>query len=227
MLSPFETDDDQPPATLPERVDDVLLRLDEMRNRPGAAAVSVVVVLGLLGLAWWLSRPSQVIPVEQRIPEATLEPEPFESPLDAPLIVHMTGAVSEPGVFSLPPGSRVLDAIDAAGGPTSEADLQRLNLAAALSDGVQIWLPRVGEVLPPDSPPGLNGRVDREPGSVNINLASASELERLVGVGPATAAAIVKHRDDNGLFSSPEGLLDVRGIGPAKLAAMIDQVVIR
>ncbi len=145
-----------------------------------------------------------------------------------------TSSARSPGPESspCPAGARILDAVEAAGGATDEADLQRINLAAGLSDGAQIRLPKIGENT--ESLPlvvgGDSGGLEGDgPGSglVNINLASAAEMEALLGVGPALAAAIVEHREKNGPFASAESLLDVRGIGPAKLEAMIEQVAVR
>ena len=113
------------------------------------------------------------------------------------VVVHVTGAVSRPGVVTLPPGSRVTDAINAVGGASAEADTQQLNLARVLTDGEQIRVPRIGEVLPDTAPqpggdaasgartaPGKSGGGGAS-GTININTASASELEKLPGIGKA------------------------------------------
>ncbi len=229
MLPTFGPDDDLPPATLAERIDDALIRLDEYRSRPGATALAVLAIVVLLTGGWWIGRPRSAGPVEDLIPSVALTPTTLGSGLGDPLIVHVVGEVDSPGVFTLPAGSRVLDAVEAAGGPTSEADLQRVNLAAGLSDGVQVRLPKIGETQT-EMPAGISGQGVGEgsgSGVININLASAAQLEALAGVGPATAKAIVAHRDEHGPFTSADGLLDVSGIGPAKLAAMVDQVSVR
>ena len=154
------------------------------------------------------------------------------------VFVHVTGAVARPGVVTLRAGSRVADAVDAAGGATADADTEQLNLARVLSDGEQIRVPRVGEVLPDPAPqltgtagPGA-GAASGKPGdggasgTVNINTASASELEKLPGIGPALAPRIVEYRDSHGPFATVDALTDVPGIGKAKLEAPREQATV-
>jgi competence protein ComEA len=143
------------------------------------------------------------------------------------LLAHAAGAVARPGVYSLAPGSRVGDLLAAAGGPVGAADVDRLNLAAPLADGTRVYVPVLGEPVPPSvlGPEGATAG-DGSDGPVDLNTADASLLEELPGVGPATAAAIVAHREQNGPFQSVDDLLDVRGIGDAKLAALRDLVVV-
>ena len=154
------------------------------------------------------------------------------------VVVHVTGAVSRPGVVTLPPGSRVTDAINAVGGASAEADTQQLNLARVLTDGEQIRVPRIGEVLPDPAPqpggaatpsartaPRKSGDGGAS-GTVNINTASASELEKLPGIGPALAQRIVEYRDSHGPFASVDALTDVPGIGKAKLEGLREQATV-
>ena len=155
----------------------------------------------------------------------------------AELVVHAAGAVAVPGVHRVAPGSRVADLLAVAGGPAGDADLDRVNLAAALVDGERVWFPRIGEVVPPavvSSPaggsagPSAGGPSAGGPSAgeaspadpIDINTATAEQLDTLPGVGPATAAAIIEHRERNGAFRSVDGLLDVPGIGEAKLARL-------
>jgi len=135
-------------------------------------------------------------------------------------------------------GSRVTDAINAAGGAAPDADAEQLNLARVLTDGEQIRVPRVGEVLPDPAPQSAgaagsgtsaaSGRPDGggSSGSVNINTASTSELEKLPGIGPALAQRIVEYRDSHGPFASVDALTDVPGIGKAKLEALREQATV-
>jgi competence protein ComEA len=150
------------------------------------------------------------------------------------VVVHVVGAVTAPGVQRLPQGARVVDAVDAAGGAGPDADLGRINLAAPLIDGQQVYVLRLGEPVPvPPSGPAAGTASGSDGGSddtgaaagtapVDINTASAAQLEELPGVGPTTAAAIIDHREQNGPFASVDDLLDVRGIGEAKLDALRD-----
>ena len=154
------------------------------------------------------------------------------------VVVHVTGAVIRPGVVTLGEGSRVNDAIGAAGGISPDADTQQLNLARVLTDGEQIRVPRIGEVLPDSAPqPGAavtpgTGTAPGKPaagsasGMVNINTASASDLEKLPGIGPALAQRIVEYRDSHGPFASVDALTDVPGIGKAKLEALREQATV-
>jgi competence protein ComEA len=147
------------------------------------------------------------------------------------VVVHVAGAVMSPGVRRLPAGSRVTDALDAAGGALPEADLLRINLAAPLADGQQVYVPKPGEEVPVAAGPGLpggagaagsGGAVPSTP--VDLNTATAEQLDTLPGVGPATAAAIIAHREQHGPFTSVDQLVDVRGIGEAKLEQLRDLV---
>lgn len=152
--------------------------------------------------------------------------------VDAPLVVHAAGAVLTGGLHDLPPGARVADLLAAAGGSSSDADLDRLNLAAPLADGQRVWFPRVGEEAPPPvaspdggAPSAAGAAAPGEGGApVNVNTATADELDALPGVGPSTAAAIIEHRERVGPFVVVDDLLQVSGIGDAKLAQMRDLV---
>ncbi|HET6953611.1 MAG TPA: helix-hairpin-helix domain-containing protein [Acidimicrobiales bacterium] len=146
------------------------------------------------------------------------------------VVVHVVGAVVTPGVQRLPSGSRTVDAVDAAGGTVPEADLARLNLAAVLTDGQQVYVPRLGEVAPPvaagGAAPGAPGGPATAAAPVDLNAATLAQLDELPGIGPTTAQAIIDHREQNGPFASVEELLDVRGIGDAKLEQLRDLVTV-
>ncbi len=154
--------------------------------------------------------------------------EPVVEPTVEPVVVHVAGAVTGPGVYRLQAGARVHMAIDAAGGAAADADLDGLNLAALVADGQRIYVPVVGEVDPaavPSAPPG-SADVDVPAGPLDLNRATATELETLPGVGPATAAAIVDDRERHGPFASVDELDRVPGIGPAKLDALRGLVMV-
>ena len=144
-------------------------------------------------------------------------------------VVHVTGAVTAPGVVTLPAGARVTDALNAAGGAAPDADVEQLNLARVVVDGEQIRVPRQGETLPPAPPAQAGtsatagagaGSGGSAGGQVNINTADATVLEALPGVGPALAKRIVDYRAEHGPFASVDALIDVPGIGQAKLEAL-------
>ena len=137
------------------------------------------------------------------------------------VVVHVDGAVRSPGVYELEEGARVRDAVQAAGGLAEGADTSAMNLAALVSDAQKVYVPHKGEEVPPDLSTE-SGQGERA--LININTASAEELDELPGVGESTARAIIEDREKNGPFSSPEDLMRVSGIGEKKferLEAMI------
>jgi len=149
-----------------------------------------------------------------------------ESEKATSVTVHAAGAVARPGVYVLAADARVADVVTAAGGATPEADVDQLNLATRVADGDRVYLPRRGET-PPAAPSA--GSAPSGPGGgpassravvLDLNTAAAGQLELLPGIGPALATAIVEHRNRNGRFRSVDDLLDVPGIGPAKLATL-------
>jgi competence protein ComEA len=161
-----------------------------------------------------------------------------------PIIVHVIGAVAKPGVVTLKPGARTQDAVAAAGGATPEADLQAINLAERLDDGRQLVVPRKGDASVPEvRPPAVVASRGRGPsgdshdgpkklrtvgeGTVDINSASADELQRLPGIGPSMAARIVEHRRQSGRFTAAEQLMDVSGIGEKTFSKMQPFVRVR
>jgi competence protein ComEA len=178
--------------------------------------VLIVVGVGLVvahGGAAARSTPSAGVAPAAAEPSTTGPTSPTTS---SKLVVDVAGAVVRPGLFTLPAGSRVADAIAMAGGPLPDADLRQVNQARTLADGEQVLVPRRGEVLP--SPPSTAaGRTPKPVGPIDLNKATVADLDALPGVGPATAAAIVEWRNHHGAFRSVEDLLEVPGIGPAKL----------
>jgi competence protein ComEA len=199
-----------------------------MLSRGELVALVAMLVVTLGGAALWYAR-SLPRPVEIRATVAphvgpgASSPSRSATPSAAPLIVDVAGAVRKPGVYQFQDGDRVVDAIEAAGGPTAKASLDALNLAAPLTDGVQILVPvtaPAGAAPPP-------GAVGSEPATlININTASATDLEALPGIGEVIAQRIVDYRTQNGPFASVDGLLDVSGIGDATLGDIHDLVTV-
>lgn len=155
---------------------------------------------------------------------ATVGPTASQRP--SSLIIDVAGAVTHPGLVRIVAGSRVADAIDAAGGPTPDADLGRINRAAPITDGARVYVPHIGETSVPSAlgDPGPASAAGPEAsavaGPVNINTADAAGLDALPGIGPATAQAIIDYRTQHGPFARVEDLMDVRGIGEAKFAQL-------
>jgi competence protein ComEA len=197
-------------------------RLD-MLSRGEIAGLIVVLVAVLGGAGLWYARSlPKPVTIAESGPGAA---QPAVSPTSSPalLIVDVAGAVRTPGVYEFAEGERVVDAIERAGGPRPKADLSLLNLAAPLVDGTQILVPKFGPAVtgvPGETAPGS------ATGLININTASATELETLSGIGEVLAATIVEYRTQNGPFASVDDLLDVSGIGPATLEEIRDQVTV-
>ncbi len=148
------------------------------------------------------------------------------------VVVHVAGAVAAPGLVTLPTGSRVADAVALAGGLRADADGDRINLAAPVSDGVRVFIPVVGQPDPPLAVAVTGGPAESASATpsptqpLDLNTATAEQLEALPGVGPSTAAAIVAYRTEHGQFRSVDELQEVRGIGPAKFEAVESSVTV-
>ncbi|MDZ7673896.1 MAG: helix-hairpin-helix domain-containing protein [Acidimicrobiales bacterium] len=213
----------EPPTPVTHRV---RLAIEEVLDATGTgwrALLAGCLVVGLAaGALVWLTRQAPE-PIESTLPVVEPETVTTTTAPPGPVIVHVAGEVARPGVQELPAGSRVIDAVDAAGGVTADADAGRVNLAAELGDGVQVYIPAVGEAAPPVAASGTEAGTAGDD-LVDLNVAGGSQLEELPGVGPATAAAIIDHRERAGPFATVDDLLDVRGIGEAKLAALRDLV---
>lgn len=150
----------------------------------------------------------------------------------AEVYVDVDGAVVRPGVYRLKDGARVSQAIDAAGGLTAEADVAGLNRASKVTDGQKIYVPTVGEQQAVAAVGGAESGAATTPGAgsssglVNINTASAAELQTLSGIGPSMAQSIIDERTKNGAFASVDDLMRVSGIGEKKLAKIKDCICV-
>lgn len=177
----------------------------------------IVVALAAVVLFQILRPSSQPIMLSTSTPL----PSPEATPTARPLRVYVSGAVQHPDVYTLPPDSIVKDAVLAAGGPAGDADLDRINLAASVADGQQIYVPRQGEEdLPLQTFSGQRSSDFR----VNINTADAAALETLPGIGPALAQRILEHRQAHGPFLRVEDIMEVSGIGKATFEKLSDQI---
>ena len=223
-------------------------RLRALRSDARVGAALLVSVAIAAGVAWFRAGIAPSAPASGTAPRATAEhsppttqPAPTSTTVTAaPIVVDVVGAVRVPGVVSLRTDARVVDAIRAAGGATAGADLVRLNLAAKLVDGARVAVPRLGEPPPAVDPAAVTGGAapgdasggatagasGAATGPININTATADELEALPGIGPTLSAAIVQERDRNGPFRSVDELTRVPGIGEGRLAQLHDLVTV-
>jgi len=134
-------------------------------------------------------------------------------------VVHVAGEVGEPGVYRLPAGSRVVDAVKRAGGATVDAAPDAINLAAKLADGQQIVMPAKAEAAGASAGPG-GAATDDDP--ISLGMATVEELDTIEGIGPVTAGDIIEFRDEHGGLSSVDELDQISGIGPATMEALRD-----
>ncbi|MHB1017335.1 MAG: ComEA family DNA-binding protein [Coriobacteriia bacterium] len=221
-----------------ERVQDLLARAGlgglSPRARVGAAcAVALVVAVALW--RFWPAAPAPEIAFDEAIQEGEAESagsDDASETVPAVAVVHVAGAILRPGVYSLPVGSRVSDAVAAAGGALGSAAPDAVNLARIVADGERIYIPTQEEAEGAPGEIGASGSWSGEPaaggatadGTIDVNRATATELEELPGVGPATAQKIIDDREANGPFSKPEDLMRVPGIGAKKFETMREQV---
>jgi competence protein ComEA len=136
------------------------------------------------------------------------------------VVVHVAGAVREPGVYRLPAGSRVTDAVERAGGTTGGAGTDAINLAATLSDGQQIVVPGRGAASAGAAGAASVGAAGTAEGPISLGTATVEELDTIEGIGPVTAQEIVEFRDQQGGLSSVEELDEISGIGPATMESL-------
>ena len=201
--------------------------LDRFRSDPRFAVGAVVVVALAAAVAWFRASSGGAPPPAASV--TTLPEVTTSTSAPARVLVHVVGAVERSGVVELVSGARVHDAISAAGGASADADVAQLNLASPVADGQRVAVPRVGEVLPPpmpgDTSAGASAGEDPS-GLVNLNTATAAQLEELPGVGPVLAEAIIAERERSGGYRKVEDLQKVRGIGEKRFADLRDLVTV-
>lgn len=192
-------------------------RRARLRTRLGAVVVLVLVALGCAVLVGALRQGGQTSEVVAPVPTAAES----AAPAGGVVYVHVLGAVERSGLYELAAGSRVVDAVAAAGGFRDDADQAQLNLARPVSDGEQLKVFVVGEA-PAEPPPGEGG-VSSD-GLIDLNAADAAALDTLPRIGPALAKRIIAWRDENGPFVSVDDLGQVSGIGEKTLEQLRDLV---
>ena len=215
------------------KVDELEEQADRLRQKKRKIVAALAVgILGFSIYSWW----SKTTPPQPEVPSLGAEVAEASRKPRGEIVVYVSGLVEHPGVIKLPAGSRVLDAVNAAGGLLFGAEVSKLNLAQSLRDGMQIHVPGTPAVKNDGLSPhyqvaagtGKNSTVPS--GSVapsdkiNINAATAAELDKLPGVGPAMAKRIVEWRQANGPFQSGEDLKQVKGIGDAKYQKLKDRI---
>jgi competence protein ComEA len=187
--------------------------------------IGVLIGLAASGVIWLAASPP-------RGQEVTLRP----APTAVPIVVQVKGSVPRPGVYELPPGSRVRDAVQAAGGFLAEAEKDKVNLASPLKDGQELVIPGPTQEAADSGEDGNGEYVDEEGEEppddesldlwIDINYASAEELEALPGIGPTLAMRIVEYREQNGPFQAIEDIINVSGIGPATFEKFMNYIYV-
>jgi competence protein ComEA len=243
--------DEPPRARRPRRPlpDGPLDRLREIvtawRGDARAGLVALAVVAVVAGVVWYqvgvggaddapprtsvATTPSTSSATEAAPAETTGGGDADE---EAVVVVHVAGAVTQPGVVELKAGARVIDAVEAAGGALATADLDRMNLAVELTDGQRVLVQNVGDPPAPGSAPGdPSGSTGAAPGEtpgglLDLNTATSEQLEELPGIGPVLAEAILSERERRGGFRNVLELRDVRGIGEKRFADLVDLVTV-
>ena len=184
--------------------------------------LAVVGVIGLLIVYTVLKRPDP----GPALMTITLQPHPTldsATPTPAMINVYVSGAVRQPDVYVLPLGALVKDAVAKAGGATADADLDRINLALRLADQMQVYVPRQGEAIA--TPKAASGSATLS-APININSANLEELDKLPGIGPSIAQAILDYRTQNGPFKTIEDINNVKGIGDALFAKIKGSITV-
>ena len=168
---------------------------------------------------------TQTVKLDTAAPEEASDLEPADTPKE--ILVHVSGCVVNSNVYAIEEGARVLDAIELAGGFTEDAARDFLNLAEKLHDGQHLVVPSIEELNSDTSPFAEVASANNSTNKIiNINTASADLLDSLPGVGPSTASAIIKNREENGPFASIEDIMRVSGIGESKYSQLKDLICV-
>ncbi|MEP6626036.1 MAG: helix-hairpin-helix domain-containing protein [Acidimicrobiia bacterium] len=219
-MLPIDQTPPRPPGRGPAAFVEALRdRLSDPRVRVGA----LLIVAAVVGYGFYQvgqDQSASALPGESPAPAPSMRAIGTTTTTRPAVLVHVAGAVVRPGLVRVPAGSRVADAIAAAGGGVPEADLDRLNLAAKVVDGQRIPVAKIGEPAVPAAGGGDATVPEAAGGSgpVDLNAATPAQLDTLPGVGPSLAAAIIAERERRGGFTSVDQLRDVRGIGDKRFA---------
>ncbi len=234
-------------------LDNITSKLKNLNNKQKIIVVIIGLVLIILGFLFlyktFYSEEPEII-IENEINEENKVEENIETESKIGIFeskktvtVHVIGEVNTPGVVTLEEGARIIDAINAAGGKTEEADLSKINLAYVVEDGVQIYVPSITEVanvgeneknsyIREDAGEGIIiSTATQEEGEekqtkVNINTANLEKLQTLPGIGESTARKIIEYREQNGKFQTIEDIKNVTGIGDSKFNSLKDLIVV-
>ncbi len=197
-------------------------------GRPGAVALALVAAVGAVvaAVGVWTERPrAEPVPALPAVSVAAPETSgaaASTAPSAGPLVISVSGKVRRPGLVRVPGGSRVADVVEAAGGALPDADLTGLNLARKVADGEQV---AVG--VPASEPPPAGGPVPASAGKIDLNSATAAQLDTLPGIGPVTVARILEWRTANGRFAQVDQLREIEGIGERRFAQLRELVTVR
>jgi len=199
------------------------------------AVIGVILVISLI--IYFIDKGGEEEYIEINNEIANLTEEDMEEEIEEydEIILHIVGAVKNPGIVRIKEGSRIVDVIEAAGGITEDADVSKINLAYIVEDGQKIFIPSITDEITEEteyvtSESGDNIIVDNNEGEnimVNINKATQTELETLPGIGPAMALRIIEHREENGKFENIEDIKNVKGIGDAKFENIKNNICVK
>lgn len=200
--------------------------------------LSIIAVLVAIGIIYFINNKNQTnnIELDENILVSNQNTKQMSQDTEKIVIVHITGSVKNPGIVKLKEGSRIEDAIEAAGGLTENADISNVNLAYVLDDGTKIKIPNLDDedigdedVVLKDSGEGIIQKDEKTTNTniVNINKATENELSTLPGIGNSLATRIVEYRKQNGNFKTIEDIKNVSGIGESKFANIKDFISIK
>ena len=199
------------------------------------AIIGVILIISLIIYFIDRNEEDEFIEINNEIANLTEEEVVEEIEEIEEIILHIIGAVKNPGIVKIKEGSRIVDVIEAAGGITEDADVSKINLAYIVEDGQKIFIPSITDEITEEteyvtSESGDNIIVDDNKGEnvmVNINKATQTELETLPGIGPAMALRIIEHREENGNFENIEEIKNVKGIGDSKFENIKNNICVK